>query len=140
VLGDGGIAGVGRGAGERRAARVEADAVEPALVLVERVADAGELLLGDGVAGEPGLDLRQARLVRLLEGLEGAGELLEGARRLLAGRGGFDLGGNTHGHGSSARFVKDSGVLLRRGAATKHSTARATSFRNRTGLRAGWVR
>ena len=50
MLGDRRIAGVGGRAGERRAAGVEGDAVDAARVLVENVADAGELLLGDDVA------------------------------------------------------------------------------------------
>jgi hypothetical protein len=94
VLGDRGIAGIRRGGAERRAARVERDAVDAALRLVEGLSDAGDLLLGDDVGRDAGLERGEARVVRLLERLEGAGELVEGCRHL----GGLGLGGLEDGH------------------------------------------
>ena len=96
VLGDRGIAGF-RG-GERRPTGVERDAVDPALGLVERVADAGELLLGEGIGREPRLDLREARFVGVLEGREGAGELVIGGGHL----GGLGLGSLEGSHVGSS--------------------------------------
>ena len=108
MLGDApGSRGLGA-ARERRAARVERDAVEPALGLVERAVDAGELLLGDDVGREPRLDLGEARVVGVLEGLEGAGELVEGGGHL----GGLGLGSLEGSHvGSSAVNVQLRGGL-----------------------------
>ena len=53
--------------------------------------DAGELLVGHDVAGEPRLDLGETRVVGVLEGLEGAGEIVE--RRGDVAGGGFGLEG-----------------------------------------------
>ena len=71
---------IARGVGvasERRTRAVEGKTVEAALGVVERGVDAGELLVRHDVAGEPRLDLGQTRIVGVLEGLEGPGEILE---------------------------------------------------------------
>jgi hypothetical protein len=86
--------------GEARPARLQRQAVEAREPLVERPVDPGELLLGDDVGGAP-LDLGEAGIVRLLEGLEDAHDLVMGHLRLVR-QDGLGLGGGVAvdlGHG-----------------------------------------
>ncbi len=52
--------------------------VEDALLLVERLVDALELVVGHDIGRHALLDLAEALVVGLLEGLEGAHEVAEG--------------------------------------------------------------
>ena len=99
------IAGFGRSAGRqvgwsagrtlRRAGTVEAQTVEAALGIVEGGVDAGELLVRHHIAREPGLDLGQARVVGVLERLEGTGEILKRRGDIIGHGFGFN-NGNHH--------------------------------------------
>jgi hypothetical protein len=95
VLGLGRIAqGIGA-ASQGRAGAIEGEAVETALGVVESGVDAGELLVRHHVAREPGLDLGQARVVGVLERLEGTGEIIEGRGDIVGHGFGFN-NGNHH--------------------------------------------
>ena len=86
------------------------------------------------------LDPRQPAVVRLLEGLEGAGELVEGAGGVGGGVGGFGLGGNAHDRSVLSLCTVCEGLLgicFVAPSSTKRFGGRATSSWNRTGLRAG---
>ena len=67
-----------RGSGQVGTPALDLQPVEPALGIVERGVNAGELLLRRDVRAEPGLDLAEPAVVGLAEGVEGAGEILEG--------------------------------------------------------------
>jgi hypothetical protein len=73
---------VARGLGRAQSgpARLDLDAVEPALGLVERVADAVDLLLQHDVAAHAALERPETLVVGVLEVLEGAGEVVESGR------------------------------------------------------------
>ncbi len=85
----------GRSRLERRALGLGGERVEHALLLVQRAVDAIDAVGGDDVGGHAGLDLVEAGVVGLLEGLEGAHELVEGG----SGAAGLGLKG---GMGSSS--------------------------------------
>jgi hypothetical protein len=76
---------------ERGAAEVERHAIEPALLFVERAVDPRELVLGQGIDAEPFLDLREAVVVRIAEGREGALHLVH--CRFCFGQKGFRFHG-----------------------------------------------
>ena len=94
-----GGAGAQRGAGEVRPGRLQGELVDDALVLVERAVDAVDLVGGDDVGGHAALDLAEALVVGVLEGLEGAHEVVEGGGEVAAG-GGFGFEWSVFRHGS----------------------------------------
>ena len=63
-----------RGAAEVRAGGFQREVVDDALVLVQRAVDAGELVGRDDVGRQAPLELAEAVVVGVLEGLEGAHE------------------------------------------------------------------
>ena len=67
-----------RGAGEVRASRFQ-------LQLVEGAVDAIDLVGGDDVGRHAPLELAEAVVVGVLEGFEGAHEVVEGAGEVVAG-------------------------------------------------------
>jgi hypothetical protein len=79
---------------ERRTGAVQRKVVDPALRVVQRPVDASELFVGERIGGQARLDLRQPLVVRLLEGLEGAGKIVEGGGHVVGG--GFGLEGLRH--------------------------------------------
>ena len=67
---------------------LQREVVDDALGLVERAVDAVELVGGDDVGRQAALELAEALVVGVLEGLEGAHEVAEGGVEVV-GVGGF---------------------------------------------------
>ena len=72
---------------ERRARRLQRELVDQRLVLIDGAIDAVELLGGHDVRRDALLDLREPLVIGELERLEGAHELVERERHVLAERG-----------------------------------------------------
>ena len=68
---------------QRRPRAVEGETIETLFRVVEGGIDADELFFRHHIAGQPRLDLAKARVVGILEGLEGAGEILERAGHVV---------------------------------------------------------
>ena len=71
------------GAGQMRPGRLQRELVDDALVLVERAIDAVDLLGGDDIGGHASLDLGEALVIAVLEGLERAHEAVEGGGQII---------------------------------------------------------
>jgi len=83
-----------------RAGGLEGEVIDHALGLIERAVDAVDLVGGDDVGGEAPLELAEALVVAVLEGLEGAHEAVEGAAEIV-GVGGFGFEGGVRVHWQS---------------------------------------
>ena len=82
-----GRAGADAGAAEVGAHGLEGKVVDDALGLVQRAVDAGEAVGGDDVGRQAALELAEALVVAVLEGLEGAHEVAEGGVEVVGGFG-----------------------------------------------------
>ena len=83
-----------RSAGPPRCGRADfrASSSTTRFVLVDRAVDAVDLVGGDDVGRHALLELGEALVVAVLEGLEGAHEAVEGGGDVVAGRGGAGAG------------------------------------------------
>ncbi len=79
-------------AAERRARGLERQVVDGAAVLIERLVDAGELIVDQRISGGSPLERVDALVVCFLEGFEGAHEVFKGCADVAGAGLGLELG------------------------------------------------